>query len=292
MDTRSEIMMLAGAGFAPGHGMDVYARRTLTLALSGGTHSAFTWGMLDRLLDEPGLFIAGIAASGFDAMNGAVLAYGLALGGRRGAQTALANFWRRISHAAISGPMQLSLHDQAAGIRLHNEVRLLPSLERTSSLQPSPLRSLLRATIDLEAVQTARHQVKLSVRARNARTGADRIFAGDEISIDAIVAAATTPFLFRPIEIDGELYWSSDANAEPFPTTRLDDMPDLLVVSHEVFESRMSFRHRRPAADQRRSASVQFGQETDWGSLTELRDSGRDQAENWLAANCWVIDAR
>jgi NTE family protein len=276
MDTHSEIMMPAAAGFVPGLEAGVYGRRTLTLALSGGTHSALTWGMLDRLLDEPGLFFAGIAASGFDALNAAVLAYGLTLGGRRGAQTALANFWRRISHAAISGPLQLSLHDQSAGLHTPHEVRLQAGLERPSFRQPNPLQSLLRATMDLEAVRTARRPVELSVHARNARTGTDRIFAGDGLSIDAIVAAATTPFLFQPIEIDGELYWSSGGPAEMLPTTRLDDVPDLLLVSDEVFDQ--PSRHR-----------LQPGRETDWGSLTELRDMGRDRAESWLAVNCGVF---
>ena len=79
----------------------------INLALQGGgAHGAFTWGVLDRLLEEPNLSFEGVVATSAGAMNAAVLAYGLAEGGRRGAQKALANFWRRVSHAAAFSPLQ------------------------------------------------------------------------------------------------------------------------------------------------------------------------------------------
>src|SRR6185503_13128923 len=83
------------------------ATKTLNLALQGGgAHGAFTWGVLDRLLEEPRLDFEGVVATSAGAMNAAVMTYGLVEGGREGAQKALANFWRRVSHAAAFSPIQ------------------------------------------------------------------------------------------------------------------------------------------------------------------------------------------
>ena len=76
-------------------------RQTVDILLASDAHGAFVWGVLDRLLDEPGICFGNVTASGFGAMEAAVLAYGMALGGRRGARTALTNFWRRVSHASM-----------------------------------------------------------------------------------------------------------------------------------------------------------------------------------------------
>src|SRR5271170_1834970 len=85
------------------------AVKTINLALQGGgAHGAFTWGVLDRLLEEPGLAFEGISATSAGAMNASVLAYGLTVGGREGARKALTSYWRRISHAAMTSPLQPS----------------------------------------------------------------------------------------------------------------------------------------------------------------------------------------
>ena len=92
--------------------------KTLNLALQGGgAHGAFTWGVLDRLLEEPRLDFEGIVATSAGAMNAAVMTYGLIEGGREGGQKALANFWRRVSHAAAFSPIQPTLLDRLTGNR-------------------------------------------------------------------------------------------------------------------------------------------------------------------------------
>src|SRR4029434_3260879 len=83
--------------------------KTINLALQGGgAHGAFTWGVLERLLEDERIAFDGISATSAGAMNAVVLAYGLAEGGREGARKALANFWRRGSHSAATGPLQPS----------------------------------------------------------------------------------------------------------------------------------------------------------------------------------------
>lgn len=97
VQTETETNNAVIAGGRPG--MD--DGQLVDIVVASDAHGAFVWGVLDRLLDEPGPSFCNITASGFSAMEAAVLAYGLALGGRRGARTALTNFWRRISHASM-----------------------------------------------------------------------------------------------------------------------------------------------------------------------------------------------
>ena len=122
----------------------VRTERTINLALQGGgAHGAFTWGVLDRLLDEPNLSFEGIVATSAGAMNAAVLAYGLAEGGRRGAQKALANFWRRVSHAAAFSPLQPSPFDRMTGSRSleHSPAFMVfDMVTRTSSIRSMLIR--------------------------------------------------------------------------------------------------------------------------------------------------------
>lgn len=146
--------------------VDLRSPRTINLALQGGgAHGAFTWGVLDRLLDEPNLSFEGIVATSAGAMNAAVLAYGLAEGGRSGAQKALANFWRRISHAAAFSPLQPSLLDRITGSKslefspafiIFDMVTRLLSPYQFNPLNYNPLRQVLEQSIDLDAIRMAR----------------------------------------------------------------------------------------------------------------------------------------
>ena len=88
-------------------------KKSINLALQGGgAHGAFGWGVLDRLLEEDNLSIDGVSATSAGAMNAALLADGLAAGGREGAKAALAKFWRKVANAAIFSPLQPTLMDR------------------------------------------------------------------------------------------------------------------------------------------------------------------------------------
>ena len=220
----------------------VRTERTINLALQGGgAHGAFTWGVLDRLLDEPNLSFEGIVATSAGAMNAAVLAYGLAEGGRRGAQKALANFWRRVSHAAAFSPLQPSPFDRMTGSRslehspafmVFDMVTRLMSPYQFNPFNVNPLRSVLEQSIDLAALRMSRCPVKVSVCATNVRTGKVKVFSNDELSIDALMASACLPFLFQAVEIDGEAYWDGGYMGNPaiFPLIYSCATPDVLIV--------------------------------------------------------------
>ncbi len=217
-------------------------RRSLNLALQGGgAHGAFTWGVLDRLLEEDKLSFDGVVATSAGAMNATVLAYGLVEGGRRGAQKALANFWRRVSHASAFSPLQPSLLDRLTGSRsleyspafmMFDVVTRLMSPYQFNPLNFNPLRSVLEQSIDLDAVRASRCSLKLNVCATNVRTGKVKVFSNDELSIDAIMASACLPFLFQAVEIDGEAYWDGGYMGNPaiFPLIYSCTTPDVLIV--------------------------------------------------------------
>ncbi|TIO35698.1 patatin-like phospholipase family protein [Mesorhizobium sp.] len=253
-------------------------RQLLDIVLANDAHGAFVWGVLDRLLDDSGISFGNITASGFGAMEAAVLAYGLSLGGRRGARTALANFWRRVSHASMLAA------DSA-----------------------NPLRSILEQSIEIAEIRKKSCPVKLSILASNARTDAVKIFASDQLSIDAIVAAATIPFLFPAVEIDGDTYWG-DGDLSSLPPIRPVEAGHRLIIAGKPSMSMTPCEACRPAASHgamkpaqihiifdgrhRAGAALLARPWTDWGELTDIRDRGRQRAEDWLLADHLFVDER
>src|SRR5205085_939907 len=172
------------------------ATKTLSLALQGGgAHGAFTWGVLDRLLEDERLNFEGVVATSAGAMNAAVLAYGLVEGGREGARKALANFWRRVSHAAALSPLQPTVLDRLMGNRsLENSMPYLAFDMMTRLMSPyqfnpfniNPLRQVLEKSVDFDVFSQARCRLKLNLCATNVRTGKIRVFSNHEITPDAV----------------------------------------------------------------------------------------------------------
>ncbi|WGF88044.1 patatin-like phospholipase family protein [Marinivivus vitaminiproducens] len=193
------------------------------LALQGGgSHGAFTWGVLDRLLEEPWLRIDGISGTSAGAMNAAVLAAGYAADGAEGARTALASFWASVSDAARFSPLRRgpldvlldrwTLDNSPAFIAMELTSRLLSPYD----LNPgggNPLRDILAAHIDFARLATA--PIKVFVTATNVRTGRGRVFRNAEITPEVMLASACLPTLFQAVEIDGEAYWDGGYSGNP-----------------------------------------------------------------------------
>lgn len=217
------------------------AVRTVNLALQGGgAHGAFAWGVLDRLLEEERLAFEGVSATSAGAMNAVVMAYGLALGGRKGARTALAHFWRRVSHSALFSPLQPSPLDRLAHnhaldgspvFQLFDVMTRLLSPYQTNPWNWNPLRQVLEQSVDFGQLR-AMAPVKLFLSATNVRTGKIRVFSGAEITPDAVMASACLPFLYQAVEIDGEAYWDGGYMGNPaiFPLIYDCASPDVVVV--------------------------------------------------------------
>ena len=198
--------------------------KPISLALQGGgAHGAFTWGVLDRLLEDERVVIEGISGTSAGAMNGAVLVQGYATGGREGAREALDRFWSRISEAGRTSPIQRTPLDRLMGTwsmdwsPSYLSLDLMSRLLSPYQLNPgnhNPLRDILEEQIDFELLRPC-SAIKLFVSATNVRTGKVRVFGCGELSVDALLASACLPFMFQAIEIDGEPYWDGGYMGNP-----------------------------------------------------------------------------
>ena len=218
------------------------AIKTINLALQGGgAHGAFTWGVLDRLLEDERIAFEGISATSAGAMNATVLAYGLTEGGREGAKKALAGFWRRVSHAAAVGPLQPTWIDRLTGNRsLENSpaflafdlVSRLLSPYQFNPLNHNPLREVLLQSVDFDRLRLADCPVKLFLSATNVRTGKIKVFENDVICPERVLASGCLPFLFQAVEIDGEHYWDGGYMGNPamYPLIYHCDSLDVVIV--------------------------------------------------------------
>src|SRR5215475_8125220 len=224
----------------------------IDLALQGGgSHGAFSWGVLDRLLVEKWLTIAGISGTSAGAMNAAVLADGWTAGGATGAREALEKYWRSVSRAAAFSPMQRSPLDRLMGrwsldsSPAYIFTDLLSRLLSPYDLNPlgfNPLREILIESIDFERL--ARAPIKLFVTATRVRTGRGRIFRNAEITTDVLLASACLPTMFRAVEIDGEPYWDGGFAGNPTitPLVRESDAFDTILVQINPRERRDKLR--------------------------------------------------
>ena len=193
------------------------------LALQGGgAHGAFTWGVLDRLLEEPWLRIDGISGTSAGAMNAAVLADGHAAGGTDAARAGLEGFWRSVSRAARNSPLRRTPLDVLLGRWTLDHSPVFVAMDLASrlfspyDLNPggsNPLRAILAESIDFERL--ARAPIKVFVTATNVHTGRGRVFRNREITPDVMLASACLPTLFQAVEIDGEPYWDGGYSGNP-----------------------------------------------------------------------------
>ena len=195
----------------------------IDLALQGGgAHGAFTWGVLDRLLEEDWLTVDGISGTSAGAMNAAVMASGHALGGAEGARAALETFWRAVSASGKyslvrRGPLEMltgrwTLENSPAFLAGEMMSRVFSPYD-LSPLGANPLKQILAETVDFEAL--AGSPIKLFITATNVRTGAGRVFRNADITPDVLLASGCLPTLFQAVEIDGESYWDGGYIGNP-----------------------------------------------------------------------------
>jgi NTE family protein len=217
-------------------------QKVINLALQGGgTHGAFTWGVLDRLLEEDQLLIEGITATSAGAVNAVALAYGLGAGGRGEARKALRNLWRKTSVELSHSPFQPSLFDKmtanfglehSPGYVFMEALGYYSSPYQCNPFNYNPLKKLLEEVVDFEHLR-AQRRVKLFLCATNARTGKLRVFNGVEITPDHVLASSCLPLLMHAVEIDGEHYWDGGFAGNPaiFPVIYECDARDVVMIN-------------------------------------------------------------
>lgn len=217
-------------------------KKKLNLALQGGgAHGAFTWGVLDRLLDDERVDIEGIVGTSAGAVNATILAYGLAAGGRKKAKELLNHFWVTNSKNCQCSPFQPTVFDKLIGSKGSIEFspcwQMFDILSRMfSPYQWNPnnknaLKEMLEELIDFSVLQKSR-EIRLFICATNVLTGRLKVFENHEITPDMILASACLPYLTQAPEINGQYYWDGGYMGNPpiFPVIYDTDCRDVLIV--------------------------------------------------------------
>jgi NTE family protein len=282
----------------------------------GGAHGAFTWGVLDRLLEEPWLGIDGISGTSAGAMNAAVLVDGFAHNGAEGARAALENFWRRVSQAAVLSPFRRSPLDVLLGRWTLDYSPMFVAMDMMArvfspyDLSPSganPLRNILAEVVDFDRLTQA--PIKLFVTATNVHTGRGRVFRNGEITPDVLLASACLPTItplvrecrsqdtilvqINPIERSGSPRSARDIlnrlNEVSFNAVLLKELRMIALlrqVAHSGDSEGAKWAHMRI---HRVSSEVMVGLgyssklNAEWEFLSMLRDEGRRAAQAFLS---------
>ncbi|HMO30358.1 patatin-like phospholipase family protein [Enterovirga sp.] len=262
----------AGAAGTPRGLVGPKARKTVSLALQGGgAHGAFTWGVLDRLIEDGRFAFEAVTGASSGAINAVVMADGWLEGGPDGARRHLETFWQYVSLDGGLSLRQRQAFDMLCDMWSPSLSNPLLELWRSTLQAPAnpldinPLREVLNSLVDFERLRGG--EVGLFVSATNVRTGKIRIFERHELRAEHVTASSCLPTVFHAVEIGGEAYWDGGYTGNPalfplFYTTRTDD---ILIVQIDPVE--------RPEVPtgmvevQNRLAEITFG----GGLLSELR---------------------
>ena len=222
-------------------------RKNINLALQGGgAHGAFTWGVLDCILEDDRLNIEAISGTSAGAMNAVALADGLADGGRDGARQTLHDFWEKMSELALYSPINRSFYNKFMGSwGLDNSMTFQMSDAMSRMFSPyqfnpfniNPLRSVIEKTIDFDRVRVCT-DLKLYISATNVETGRVHVFKRELLDTDRVLASACLPNLYQAIEIDGVPYWDGGYVGNPalFPFYDESISNDIVVVQINPIE--------------------------------------------------------
>lgn len=216
--------------------------KIINLALQGGgAHGALAWGVLDYLLEDGRIDVEGITATSAGTMNALAFAQGLYEGGRDGARQKLHDFWWKTSNAGVMfSPVQGNPLERMMGLGngenpfayfMFDTMTRIFSPQQFNPLDINPLRDVLDAVFDFEKIQQCK-QIKLFISATNVADGKSRVFPREDITIDVALASSCLPFLFHPVEIDGEYFWDGGYTGNPalFPLFYETESLDILLV--------------------------------------------------------------
>ena len=210
--------------------------QSISLALQGGgAHGAFTWGVLERLVDEPGLDIKAITATSAGATNAVAFAAGYARDGAEGAKANLEKLWRTISEkgapfTAFSWAQSPLAAMPFSPIQMGLALTSIASPYEFNPFDFNGLRDTLDETVDFDAARSS--PVQLFLSATNVESGRVKVFSGEEVTRDAVLASACLPQVFRAVEIEGNAYWDGGYMGNPslFPLIYAKAPPDILMV--------------------------------------------------------------
>ncbi|MCB9942314.1 MAG: patatin-like phospholipase family protein [Geminicoccaceae bacterium] len=279
--------------------------RRINLALQGGgSHGAFTWGVLDRLLEIEDLEIVGLSGTSAGAMNAVVTANGIARGGRKAAREDLARFWHMTMEAAAWSPAHPTPIDKLVSpgnmdyspgwLLLDASTRLMSPYQ----LNPSgwnPLRDILNEMIDFDVLRET-GVVELFVCATNVKTGRAKVFSRNEITTEAVLGSACLPHMFQAIEVEGQYYWDGGFMGNPpiFPLIYGTGCEDVMIV--QINPINIDYVPQTPAEIRDRENALSFNSSL----MLELRaihfvrrmiDEGRLERGRYKRLNLHMVDA-
>ncbi len=205
----------------------------------GGSHGAFTWGVLDRLLEEEAIEVEAMCGTSAGAINAVTCAYGLHTGGPEKAKELLDKLWMKIASDGIM-LFRPGLFDKAyangdlynsPGYVMFNAITQVLSPYNFNPLNYNPLKDILNELIDFEELHRYNRK-KLYICATNVKTNRAKIFGNKEINVDAVLASTCLPLLFQAVEIDGEYYWDGGYMGNPpiFPLIENTKVHDIVLV--------------------------------------------------------------
>lgn len=215
--------------------------KRVNLALQGGgAHGAFTWGVLDALLEDGRIAIAAISGTSAGAMNAVALADGFTANGPDGAREKLHHLWHSVSEAARHSlirraPLDVMMGrwslERSWGYQTMNMMTRLFSPYQFNANDMNPLRDIVEACIDFDCVRHC-DSIRLFISATNVETGRVKVFDSRALTVDMVMASACLPHMFKAVVIDGVPYWDGGYMGNPalFPFHSESDSADTIVV--------------------------------------------------------------
>lgn len=223
---------------APASAKEAVPRRKLSLALQGGgSHGAFTWGVMHRLMEDGRIFIDGISGASAGAVNGVVFSDGFLKNGRQGAIDALEQFWHELSrHSPFTvcgfGSMGCPVNiDDLPGYMMFDMMSRMLSPYQMNPANYNPLETILTEMVDFEAIRN-HPSLRLFVAATNVRTSRAKLFRTKELTVKSLLASSCLPMVSQAVEIEGEAYWDGGYLGNPaiYPLVRECDSTDVMLV--------------------------------------------------------------
>ena len=221
--------------------------KPINLALQGGgAHGAFTWGVLDHILEDGRLQITGVSGTSAGAMNAVALADGYTRDGPDGARAALEKFWHCMSKSAQQSPLQRTPIDRMTGnwglennpfYHFMNALSGVASPYQLNPMNINPLRDLVEESIDFEMVRNCT-AFKLFISATNVESGKVKVFPRKDLTADMVMASACLPSIYQAVEIDGVPYWDGGYMGNPslFPLYKETGTDDIVVIQINPIE--------------------------------------------------------
>jgi NTE family protein len=220
--------------------------KIINLALQGGgAHASFTWGVLDRLLDESKLSFEAICGTSGGAINGTLLAYGMLQGSRSEAKKLLEIFWKKVSSAASMTPLKPSMMDKlfdnknldfSPNFLMLDYITRMLSPYQLNLFGLNPLREIIGELVNFEELQK-NSKIKIYVNATNVKTGKIKIFEQNKLTLDMLLASTCLPLFYQAVEIEGEFYWDGGYSGNPalFPIFYGCACSDIMIVQVNPF---------------------------------------------------------